>query len=314
MACSASWRIEQFANEKDYFSMNNTFAIGTFNYIWSHPSSRQRQIRSITTFIGWQFYKRITKQAIDIQLVPNIKLRCYPDSRSASSVLYCGLYDYHDMNFLLRYLRSEDAFLDVGANVGVYTLLAASIIRSGAVYSFEALPKNYERLVENLQLNNLQQVKPFAIAISDSQGSIALDLAEGDSMPFITSQSSDRTITVPTNTLDQLLHDHPKESCTLGKMDIEGAEILALKGATRLLEQQRPPVWVLEINDAVKNFGHEKQDVVDLLKGYGYSLYAYNVDTNQLCPISLAEQDGNNVLAIADSAIEFVRDRLEMPC
>ncbi|PSO76936.1 MAG: hypothetical protein BRC44_14965 [Cyanobacteria bacterium QS_4_48_99] len=57
------------------------------------------------------------------------------------------------MKFLLRYLRDEDSFLDIGANVGVYTLLAASKVRSGWIYSFEALPKNYQRMQENLKLN-----------------------------------------------------------------------------------------------------------------------------------------------------------------
>jgi Methyltransferase FkbM domain len=123
-------------------------------------------------------------------------------------------------------------------------------------------------------------------------------------MPFITSLATARTITVPTNTLDYLLHDQPKSSLTLG------AELLALKGSTSLLQQHRPLVWILEINDAVNNFGHQKQDLVNFLREHGYNLYTYSADTNKIFPITLNEQEGNNVLAIADSALDFVRDRL----
>ena len=289
---------------------NNTFALKTLQYIWSHPNCKQQKIRSISRFVGWQFYKRLSHRYIDLQLVPNIKLRCHPDSYSAGAVLYCGLYDYDDMNFLLRYLRAEDSFLDIGANIGVYTLLAASKIHSGSIYSFEVLPKNYERLKENLKLNKFEQVKTYEIAISNQTGTVGLNLAEGDSMPFITHSATDKTITVPTDTLDNLLQNQPLANLTLAKMDIEGAEILALKGALSLLKQQRPHVWILEINDTVSNFGHQKQDLVNFLNSYGYNLYRYSADTNQLSSVSIEEQQGNNVLAIADSAVEFVRDRL----
>ena len=290
---------------------NNRFALKTIKYIWSHPNCKQQKIPAIIRFLRWQFYKRLTQRSLDIQLLPQVKIRCHPDSRSAGAVLYCGLYDYDEMNFLLRYLRAEDSFLDIGANIGVYTLLAASKIRTGSIYSFEALPKNYARLQENLKLNQFEQVKAYEIAISDYTGTVALNLAEGDSMPFITHTTTDNTITVSTDTLDNLLQNQPLSNLTLAKMDIEGAEIFALKGATSLLKQQRPHAWILEINDTVSYFGHQKQDLVDFLQSYGYNLYRYNTDTNQLSPVTIEQQQGNNVIAIADSALEFVRDRLQ---
>ena len=289
---------------------DNKFAIKTLEYIWFHPNCKKQRLRSILRFLGWQFYKRITRRKLDIQLINQVKIRCHPDSYSAAAVLYCGLYDYDEMNFLLRYLRSEDSFLDIGANIGVYTLLAASKIHSGSIHSIEALPKNYIRLQENLKLNQFEQVKTYELAVSDCTGTVALNLAEGDSMPFITRTTAKNTITVPTNTLDNLLQNQPLANLTLAKMDIEGAEILALKGAASLLKQQRPHVWILEINDTVSYFGHQKQDLVDVLNSYGYNLYRYNADINQLSPITLEQQQGNNVLAIANSALDFVQARL----
>jgi FkbM family methyltransferase len=288
----------------------NIFALNTLKYILSHPNCKKQKIKSVFKFVWWQLYKRITHQYVDIEVVPNIKIRCYPDGYSAATVMYCGLYDYNEMNFLLRYLRPSDSFLDIGANVGIYTLLAASRIKCGSIYSFEVLPKNYNRLEENIQLNQLQQVKTYQIAISDFTGKISLNLAEGDSMPFITAATSDKTIQVNTDTLDNLLQNQPLANLTLAKMDIEGAELLALQGAKSLLEQQRPKVWILEINEAVNNFGHQKEDVIDLLQSYGYGLYTYDADNNQIQSIELEEKQGHNILAIANDSLEFVCDRL----
>ncbi|XGB41379.1 MAG: FkbM family methyltransferase [Nodosilinea sp. LVE1205-7] len=282
------------------------------NYIWFHPNCKDKRVQSILKFIGWQLYKRLINKAIDIQLIPGVKIRCHPKGYAAAAVLYCGLYDYDEMNFLLRYLRPEDSFLDIGANVGVYTLLAASKIKTGIVYSFEALPKNHQRLEENLELNQFHHVKAYSLAISNSQGDISLELAEGDSMPFITSQASEKSITVATNSLDCLLRHEPIENLTLAKIDIEGAELLAFKGATLLLQQQRPYVWIMELNGTVGHFGHTQQDVVDFLRDYGYGLYYYLSDANQLASIETGQQQGNNVLAIASNRLDLVKNRLNI--
>ena len=289
---------------------DNRFAQQTLNYIWTHPNCQKKQIQAISKFMFWQFYKRLTHNYLDFQLTPNLKLRCYPDSQSASAALYCGMYDYDEMNFLLRYLRPADSFLDIGANVGVYTILSASKIQTGNIYSFEALPKNYKRLLENLKINQFNRVKTYSLAISNGSGNITFEPSGGDSTAHITTKETATTIAVPTDTLDNLLKDEPIENITLAKMDIEGAEILALQGATELLKNQRPRVWILELLDGNSELEDDTKKIVDLLNSYGYKLYWYTADSNQLNPISLEQKPGNNVLAIAEKSLQFVRDRL----
>jgi FkbM family methyltransferase len=221
---------------------NNILANRTLHYIWTHPNCKSQKIRSILRFFGWQFYKRLTNKTITIPLTLNIKMYCYPDSCSAASVLYCGLYDYHEMNFILRFLRREDSFIDIGANVGVYTLLAASQLNASSLYSFEALPKNYNRLLQNLELNDLQQVRTHQLAISNSKGYVTLYVSDGDSTPSITSHQGKNTVQVESNTLNNLSKTLPLDRLTLGKIDIEGAELLAFQGANLLFEKQIPVV------------------------------------------------------------------------
>ncbi|NEZ65801.1 FkbM family methyltransferase [Leptolyngbyaceae cyanobacterium CCMR0082] len=291
--------------------MSNFLAISTLKYIWTHPNCKDQRIQRVLSFLGWQLRKRILKKPLDIEIIPKLKIRCYPNGYSAASVLYCGLYDYNEMIFLLRYLQPEDSFLDIGANVGVYSLLAASKISVGKIYSFEALPKNYGRLEENIKLNSFDQVKSYSIAVSDTEGSIALNLAEGDSMPFVSSDfDNENSIIVATNTLDNLLEDKPLKQLTLAKIDIEGAELLAFKGATSLLKQQLPYVWILELNNTINHFEHTEDEVVNFLRNFGYELYSYDADSNQLQMITPNQKEGNNVLAIASSRLDFVRERL----
>lgn len=289
----------------------NLLATKTLNYIWHHPNSQEHKLQSISKFIGWQFYKRVTNKAVDIELVDNVKLRCHPDSYSAASVLYCGLYDYNEMNFLLRYLRPSDSFLDIGANIGVYTILAASKIKQGSIHSFEVLPKNYQRLLENIELNHFSQIKPYQIAISDRPGKVSLNLVDGDSMAFISENSAEKSFSVEANTIDNLLATENTDSLTLAKIDIEGAELLALKGASKLLKSKRPKVWIMEINSTISNFSHGKDDVVSLLKASEYSLYKYDAKQNCLYSIEIENHYDNNVLAIADSELHFVMQRLD---
>lgn len=295
--------------------MNNLLAHKTIQYIWQHPNCRNQKFRSIARFFQWQLYKRLIGQQYDLQLLPNLKIRCYDNSASASAALYCGLYDYHEMNFLLRYLRSEDYFIDIGANIGIYTLLAASVIQSGEIFSFEALSRNYDRLVENLALNQLNQVIAHRVAISDCEATAFLELGDQDSTASITDQiDPTNAILVPTTTLNtifrDILNDQKLGRLTLGKMDIEGGELKALQGATSLLQKSLPPVWIIEIlNGSDQKANHYSTNVVSFLEAYHYHLYEYDADTNNLTPTSLEQHHGNNFLAIADSALDFVQDR-----
>jgi FkbM family methyltransferase len=282
--------------------MKNAFALDTFRYIWSHPNCKNKQFESVGKFLGWQIYKRAIRRPLDFDIISNVKIRCYSDSRSSSSALYCGLYDFNEMNFLLRYLRPEDTFLDVGANIGIYTLLAASCITQGSIYSFEALPKNCERLRQNLALNKVENVNLHNIAVADREGSMLLNLAEGDSMPFLTDKANDRTISVQSNTLNNLLQD-----CN---QNIEGAELIALRGAIPLLQKHSPPVWILEILDVSDSRPNNQVSLLKFLQEFGYGIYNYDALTNKLTPCALNDKQGKNVLAIAAEKLSSVYERI----
>src|SRR4051794_16154979 len=93
--------------------------------VWNHPSNRGLRLKYLARFIRWSIHKRLTDRPIDVPFIDGLRFRCHHDSAAASAVMYFRMPEYADALFVLRLLRPGDHFLDVGANVGLYTLLAA---------------------------------------------------------------------------------------------------------------------------------------------------------------------------------------------
>ena len=251
-------------------------------------------------FISWQIYKRFTRQSIDFDLLPGLKIRCYADSSSASSVIYYGLYEYDMMNFLLNYLRDDDIFIDIGANIGVYSLLASSIIKSGEIYALEPIPKNYSRLVENLKLNNITNAMAYPLAAFSSQRVVTMDLADEDCMASITTKKSASSVQVQTNTLDGLFASKLNHTILI-KLDAEGAELDILRGATNLMTSPTPPVWLID---------YYTKDVAQYLASFGFSFYKFNAVNNKVFKISQDLEQEHASFAVHKNCISFMENRM----
>jgi FkbM family methyltransferase len=184
------------------------------------------------------------------------------------------------MHFMRRYLRPGDAVLDIGANIGVYSLLAASCVGvSGHIVAFEPGLKAYQRLMENISLNQLNNITVHACAVGDQSGYIDF-LADCDTTSRIRSKDDFDipTIKVPVLRLDDVI----KLDCALGKMDIEGAEPIALQGAQKLLKKANPPIWLLELNGSLRAFNFSEEVFVAWLTSQGYDICLYDADRLEL--------------------------------
>ena len=176
-----------------------------------------------------------------------------------------------------KLIGPDDTVVDVGANVGFFSLLAAqSVGSSGKVLAFEPVPLALERLHVNLQLNSAKNVAVYSIALSDATG--YRDLYEGPPdhvgissiRPIARAQ---RTIKVQTTTLDDMLTRLEIESIKLVKIDVEGAEQLVIQGMRRCLVRDRPFV-VVEITDSfLRDCGHSASSLCHLLLDAGYQMF-----------------------------------------
>jgi FkbM family methyltransferase len=281
--------------------------LSVLSYVWTHPSNHGRRFRAIGRVAAWQIYKRMTGGYWDVKFVKNRKIRCYPNNTSASSVLYTGLFDYDEMHFLLRYLRPTDSFLDIGANVGVYTVLASSVVMSGQIHAFEPSSHSLLRLRENVEINGLANVLIHAVAVSDSPGNVYLTQKK-DSMNHLVKSGEGQDVEVVTGvTLDEEVGDI---SFAMGKMDIEGAERMAMEGAMKMLKSQNPPVWLIEANSLSQRFGYEKEGTVQFLEKYGYVPAIYSVERNHLRLDTKGWRVRQNVILIAEQSWEMIKTRI----
>jgi FkbM family methyltransferase len=155
---------------------------------------------------------------------------------------WLGSYEAQKQREIARTLRPGAVVYDVGANVGFYTLLSARLVgRAGRVLAFEPLPRNLEYLNRHLALNDVRNVLVMPVAVGREGGTALFDAGRDPSEGRL---SEDGGLEVTVVSLDEVGAQGEVPPPDLIKMDIEGAELEALRGATRLLTENRPILFL----------------------------------------------------------------------
>src|SRR5215203_1646050 len=174
--------------------------------------------------------------------------------------------------------KSEGIVVDVGAHYGRYTLIAAKRIGpKGKVIAIEADPKNFDMLNKNIKLNKLEHIITLNYAASSNKSKVKLSIPEKKSghtiySSIISSRASTvKFIEVNANTLDNLLHENgiSIEEVNWIKIDVEGAELEVVKGATNILSKSMDISLLIEIHD-VGNGKTLYEPIIDLLNDYNF--------------------------------------------
>lgn len=193
-------------------------------------------------------------------------------------IWHSGWYEPHFVEVIKSFLTTDVTFFDLGANIGQYTLLSSPLVQE--VHSFEPFAKTYKLLEWNVKHNHLANVHLNEVAISDQAGEATI--FEGDvtntggySLRPPGSNKS-RPYSIRTRTLDEYVFGsglHRRLRKIVLKIDIEGAELLALQGAGKVLDLK--PVIFLEAIDELQNkFGHSVTDLTRFLQARGYDLHS----------------------------------------
>ena len=195
----------------------------------------------------------------------------------AREVCFTGQYEPQETMLVRSTLRPGMTFVDVGANWGYYTLLGAHLVGpTGRVVSLEPHPALYAVLRGNIDHNRLDQVTTLQVAAADRPGGVTLNGFDRGNGNFGLSRidpdaAPERGVSVPARPLDELLSREGLDRVDLMKMDIEGAETLALDGLRRTLAARRVRRLLLELHPALL-IGSDRtpRSVLDRLTGYGY--------------------------------------------
>jgi FkbM family methyltransferase len=174
-----------------------------------------------------------------------------------------GSYEIDFQRALAKEVKPGGVFYDIGANVGFYSLLASKLVFPGRVYAFEPLAENVQYLRSHIELNHVQNVEVFEVAVSDECGLASFVAETSRAMGHLEPGGS---ASVRTYTLDALIHENRVAPPNYIKMDIEGAEFRALLGAKECFERFRPTLFLATHGKDV----HE--DCCRLLVSWHYTL------------------------------------------
>lgn len=198
----------------------------------------------------------------------NLDLRTYPDITMA-----VGLYELDTARLIHRLLKANSWFVDVGANLGYFTMLAAKwTAPAGRVDAFEPDPINRQRLEQHLHENSLgDRVRIYPIAASSQAGEVELTHPKsaganhGMASIYKSLAGDGESFTVPTARVDQVLDGTPD----LIKLDIEGAELAATEGMEKILRAPKPPKLIIEHNPtSCAAAGYRPADIFQKLIGF----------------------------------------------
>jgi FkbM family methyltransferase len=179
--------------------------------------------------------------------------------------IYLNTYDVVTVALIRRLLSPGDTYVDAGANLGLFTLVASRAVGdTGRVFAFEPMPSTLQRLQRNLDLSRATNVTVLPVGCWDAPGEATLhEFADGhhgeSSMATRADKTVGRSVTIQTVRIDDAVTGPVK----LLKADIEGAEFAALRGATGLLGSATPPHLILELNGkTAEAFGYHPRDLV----------------------------------------------------
>lgn len=196
-----------------------------------------------------------------------------------------GNYEPHLVDFLKKSLRPDGVFVDVGANVGVYSLSAARVLSErGQIISIEAHPYTFDFLKRNM--SNVQGCNVVLVnaAAGNTSGTASFNYDGGNSGSSHVSNSSESSVTVPVKTLDQILDESCVHKVSYMKIDVEGFEPLVLEGAEATLKRNPCMIIQMEIDARhLRRYGFAPSVLVHLLSKYDFK--PHQIENGKLVPV-----------------------------
>lgn len=234
----------------------------TLSFITSHPLTRDRPLSAIGRFVRWQVESRL-KQEVEFDWIEGSKLIVRNGMTGATGNIYCGLHEFADMAFLLHFLRQGDLFVDVGANIGSYTVLASAVCGAETI-AVEPDPVTMGSLKKNIAANGIGDVvTTVEAAVGREEGEVNFTVGL-DTVNQVASAGQTNTRKVRVVRLDDLLRGR---SPAFIKLDVEGYESEVIGGASETLNN--PSLLAIETES-------RDEEVLSKLRGAGFVEYGYD--------------------------------------
>ena len=267
----------------------------TLRFITDHPLNTGRKAHALGRFTRWQIGSRLLPgSALAVPFVNQSRLLITPGMTGATGNIYTGLHEFEDMAFLLHVLRPEDLFVDVGANVGSYTVLAGAAVGARCL-SMEPLPETFEHLLDNIHLNRMtDRVQALNIGLGPKEGMLRFS-SHLDTMNHVLApdETDVPTLEVPVRPLDGVVGD---ERPAVIKIDVEGFETEVILGAASTLARSSLLAVIMELNGSGRRYGYEEASLHRAMLDYGFETFAYRPFTRELVALNSTNAASGNTL------------------
>jgi FkbM family methyltransferase len=279
------------------------WSLFTVLHIWRHPMSNGRRIRVFNTFLRWEFMRRRGAHDAASDLSVGASILCPPWLGDSRYYIALGYHDYSEFSFMLALLREDDLFVDIGAFLGAYSIIAAN--RGATVHAFEPSSKNRKPLTRAIEMNGyMDRVTIHSTAVANHHGEAFFSNSWGSGNRLLDESGHDDTArqVVQVRRLDDISSPFEVRELAVLKIDAEGFDIDVLKGGRSFLERHNP-VLIVE-------FWEGGADIRAWLKRAGYSLYTYDYTKRKLVDAVVNDKMDGNLIACTERRRPMIDDRL----
>ncbi|HSY21708.1 MAG TPA: FkbM family methyltransferase [Polyangiaceae bacterium] len=276
----------------------------TLRWLWQHPLAAKDRPGAITRWLRWQLGSRILGSSAVVSFVDDTVLLVDPGMAGATGNIYVGLHEFADMAFVLHFLREGDRFLDVGANVGTYTILASGVCGAESL-AVEPIPRAFERLCANVRLNDIaSRVRLHNVGLAAKPGRLSFTSSLDTANHVVRGEPANggASIEVPVVTLDELVSDR----CPiLVKVDAEGFEEEVVSGGSATLANATLQALLFELNEpAAARYGFSNADLTRRFESFGFRRYTYEPFARRLAPEPAGAFEGNGLFLRNADAVQ----------
>ncbi len=274
-------------------------------FILRHPIGRRNPGKCIRKFLAWQLSQTIRPRRRIVPFIGKVRLSVTKGMEGATGNIYTGLHEFNEMGFLLHFLRKEDLFADIGANIGSYTMLASGYVGCRSV-CFEPVPQTFNSLLENIRINDLgNRVRAENKGVG--QKSSKMFFTEGnDSGNHVVANEEEENNVVEVEVIS--LDNYFQGDCpSLVKIDVEGFETEVLNGMGSVLTDPRLKALIIELNGSGMRYGYKEEDIHRKLLSHEFLPYQYDPFSRSLKP--LLSFGSHNTIYVRD--VNVVNERLQ---
>ncbi len=276
-------------------------------YIIAHPLGRRNKIKSVSRFISWQLSSYLNPGEKIVSFFNGAKMVVKKNDTGVTGNIYVGIHDFYELSFALHFLAEKDIFVDVGANVGFYSIILAKSKNIKSI-AFEPIPSTYLKLEKNVKINSLSDniiIKKIAIGSSIGQLRMSSDLDTVNHVKLIESESN-ADITVEVCDLDTIFCE--SEYPSFVKIDVEGFETAVIGGMKNVLLSNNLKAIIIELNGSGGRYGYDESLIHQTLLSHSFKPFNYDPFKRKLTELNSYGSD--NTLYLRD--LNFIKNRLNV--